>query len=327
VTDHEQLSRRRFLARAGKAGATAAAAGVLSYLLYDGKGPDGVEELAAKPLELPDYSVAGKEGQIAIARGDDRAKTLAAAVAALGGMESFIRSGDRVLIKVNAAFASPASLCATSHPDAVAEMIRLCQKAGAREVRVSDNPINDPDSCFRLTGIGKAASDSGAKVIVPRPSSFRNFSLKDASLIREWPLLHEPLDGVNKVIGMAPLKDHHRSGASMTMKNWYGLLGGRRNVFHQDINTIIKELALLIRPTLVVLDGTHTMMTNGPTGGSLADLKQTNTMIVGTDQVAVDAFGVTLLERTTSDLPYIDQAAQAGAGTADYKSLQPKEVA
>ena len=39
------------------------------------------------------------------------------------------------------------------------------------------------------------------------------------------------------------------------------------------------------------------MMTNGPTGGSLADLKATNTMIVSTDQVAADAFGATLLGR------------------------------
>ena len=85
---------------------------------------------------------------------------------------------------------------------------------------------------------------------------------------------------MTKLIGIAPVKHHHRSGASMSMKNWYGLLGGRRNIFHQDIHTIIAELAAMVKPTLVVLDGTTTMMANGPTGGSLADLKQTHTMIV-----------------------------------------------
>ena len=53
-------------------------------------------------------------------------------------------------------------------------------------------------------------------------------------------------------------QDHHRSGASMTLKNWYGLLGGRRNIFHQDVHTIIQELAMMIHPTLVVLDGVYT---------------------------------------------------------------------
>ena len=110
----------------------------------------------------------------------------------------------------------------------------------------------------------------------------------------------------------------------MTMKNWYGLLGGRRNVFHQDIHTIISELAQMVRPTLVILDGTNTMMSNGPTGGSLEDLKATNTMIASTDQVAADAFGATLLGKTAADLPFISKAAASGVGTADFESLNPR---
>jgi uncharacterized protein (DUF362 family) len=68
------------------------------------------------------------------------------------------------------------------------------------------------------------------------------------------------------------------------------------------------------------------MMTNGPTGGSLSDLKQTNTLIAGTDPVAVDAFGATLLGKSLSDLPYIRKAETAGVGTADYRSLNPAMV-
>jgi uncharacterized protein (DUF362 family) len=69
------------------------------------------------------------------------------------------------------------------------------------------------------------------------------------------------------------------------------------------------------------------MMTNGPTGGSLNDLKQTDTMIVSTDQVAADAFGSTLLGKSAADLPFIGKAEAAGVGTADYMSLKPVEVA
>jgi uncharacterized protein (DUF362 family) len=65
------------------------------------------------------------------------------------------------------------------------------------------------------------------------------------------------------------------------------------------------------------------MMTNGPTGGSLSDLKQTNTMIVSTDQVAADAFGATLLGKTVAELRYIAKAEAAGLGTTDYEALKP----
>jgi len=65
------------------------------------------------------------------------------------------------------------------------------------------------------------------------------------------------------------------------------------------------------------------MMTNGPTGGSLSDLKNTHTMVVSTDQVAADAYGASLLKRSLDQLPFIKKAESAGAGTADYLKLEP----
>jgi uncharacterized protein (DUF362 family) len=275
---------------------------------------------------LPDFSIPEAGKKMCIARGVDRTRTLQLALQALGGIETFVRKGDRVLIKVNAAFASPPLLSATTHPELVSELTRLCLNAGAAAVQVTDNPINDPASCFALTGIDQAARSAGAEVILPEERYFRPLTLKDARLIQNWPVLLRPVAGATKLIGLAPVKDHHRSGASMVMKNWYGLLGGRRNIFHQDIQTVIAELACMVKPTLVVLDGTTTMMTNGPTGGSLSDLKETRTLIVGTDQVAADAFGATLLDKTAGDLPFIAKAEALGAGTADYRSLSPIEV-
>ena len=263
---------------------------------------------------------------MSIVHGEDRVAALRRAIKSLGGIETFIKKNDRVLLKVNAAFATPAMLSATTHPAIVAEMVTLCYDAGAALVSVTDNPINDPASCFKLTGIAEAAGSAGAKVILPRAELFKSLTVPQAKLLRNRPVLYEPLQNITKIVGMAPVKDHHRSGASMVMKNWYGLLGGRRNIFHQDINTIITELAMMVNPSLVILDGTMTMMTNGPTGGSLSDLKQTNTMIVGTDQVAVDAFGATLLDSSFKDLPYIGMAEAAGLGTADYRSLDPVEL-
>lgn len=321
----ESLSRREFLGRAVKAGGCLAAAGAIAYATHDpaAPGPASVEPQAAA---LPDFSIPGQGKKMCIAHGSDRARSLQLALQALGGIETFIQKGDRVLLKVNAAFASPPMLCATTNPQLVTELARLCYAAGAATVAVTDNPINDPASCFALTGIGQAARSAGADVILPEERFFKPMTVKGAQLIRNWPVLMVPLAGVTKLIGIAPVKDHHRSGASMVMKNWYGLLGGRRNIFHQDIQTIIAELAGMVQPTLVVLDGTSTMMTNGPTGGSLADLKETRTLIVGTDQVAVDAFGATLLGKTAADLPFIAKAEALGAGTADYRSLSPVEV-
>jgi uncharacterized protein (DUF362 family) len=324
----KKLDRREFLFRAGKAGVSIAAAGTVSYLLYDSKGPSyriSADEL----VTLPDFSVSHRDGQtMSIVKGQDRIRTVDKAIELLGGIERFVKPGETVAIKPNVAFASPPMLGATARPELVAEVVRLCYSTGkAKKVIVTDNPINDPASCFTLSGVGKAASQAGAEVVMPRDNLFRYTTLAGGRLIKNWPIFYEPFKNIDKLIGIAPVKHHHRAGASMAMKNWYGLLGGRRNIFHQDINTIIAELAMMVRPTLVILDGTEVMMTNGPTGGSISDLKRANTLIASTDMVAADSFGCKLLGLAVSDLPYLTKAEKAGAGTTDYESLKPISAA
>jgi len=328
MTEHNnnEVARRQFLGRLTKGGVSIAAAGIIAAKLYDAQGPmPGVK--AEDLVTLPDFSIPQERGKtISIVTGPDRTKSVGMAIELLGGIGRFVQKGDKVAIKPNVAFASPSMLGATANPDLVAEVVKMCYKAGAKRVIVTDNPINDPASCFTLSGIGKAASQAGAKVILPKDHLFRHTTLADGRLIRNWPIYFKPLETIDKLIGVAPVKHHHRSGASMTMKNFYGLLGGRRNVFHQDINTIIAELAMMVKPTLVILDGTEVMMTNGPTGGSLSDLKRKNTLIASTDMVAADSFGSGLLDLKVSDLPYLAKAQAAEAGTTDYESLKPKRA-
>ena len=320
----KKLNRRQLLARAGKAGLSIAVAGAVSKLLYDAKGPRASVEGKGQ-VTLKNFSVQSKPGQtISIVKGPDRAATVNKAIESLGGIERFVKQGETVVIKPNVAFATPAMLCATTNPELVAEVVRLCYNRGkAKKVIIIDNPINDPASCFTLSGIGKAASDAGAEVVLPKANMFKDTSLPGGLLIKDWPIFFEPLSKADRLIGIAPVKNHHRAGASLTMKNWYGLLGGRRNIFHQDINTIITELATLVRPTLVILDGTEVMMTNGPTGGSTSDLKRANTLIASTDCVAADSYGCGLLGMKVSDLPYLAKAEKTGVGTTDYETLKP----
>ena len=317
--------RRDFMQRCARASFMAAAAAALGLGLWRGPGcrPDRRERGS---VPLPNFALPQQAGKLAVAHGQDRRKTVEAALAALGGMALFIRPADRVLLKVNAAFASAPILGATTHPDLVASVTRMCFEAGADQVLITDNPIGDPAGCFELTGIAPAARSAGARVVYPEPAMFESYTVPEAVLIRRWPVLSGPLQGVDKLIGLCPVKDHQRSGASMTLKNWYGLLGGRRNIFHQEIHTIIAELAMMVAPTLVILDGTQTMMRNGPTGGSLDDLKATHTLIAGTDPVAVDAMGAELLGKTARDLPHLALAEKAGAGTVDFQSLKPVVV-
>lgn len=322
MIDSDEISRRRFLARTAGAAFVAGVSGVVAWRVHDNNPPSRGQEIKAAPV-FPDWRIRDNGPKIAVITGKDRIATLDRGLMAMGGIERFIKPGETVMIKPNVGFAIPANLGATSHPDLVRAMVERCFAAGAREVRVTDNPVNDPASCFSLTGIQTAAEGAGAKVILPTADQFETVTLGGAALIRSWPVLTRPFDGVDKVIGLNPVKDHGRSGATLSMKNWYGMLGGKRSIFHQRVHDIIVEVAMLVKPTLVIIDGTWSMMRNGPTGGSASDLMATNTMILATDPVAGDAAGAGLLGRPLSDLPFIRKAADAGLGTMDFESLKP----
>jgi uncharacterized protein (DUF362 family) len=324
MAQNDKISRREFLARSAKAGISIAAAAAAAKWFYEPDVQNMFPKLSAVS-GLKDYSVSPVAGQtMSIVSGSTRSQTVRKAIELLGGIERFVKPGETVLLKPNIAFARPPRVCATSHPDIICEITRLCyEQAKAKKVYVTDNPINDPTSCFELSGIAPAAQQNGAEVILPKRNFFQPITLTGGKLIKNWPILYEPLKNINKVIGIAVVKNHERSGASMTMKNWYGLLGGTRNVFHQNINTIIVELAMLMKPTFVILDATEVMVSNGPTGGSTSDLKQTNIMIAGCDQVAVDSFGATLLNMKPASLPYLLKAETLGLGTTDFESLKP----
>ena len=97
---------------------------------------------------------------------------------------------------------------------------------------------------------------------------------------------------------MPVIKHHNLTLCTIGMKNLYGILGGRRNRLHQEIDQSIVDLAAFVRPTLTVVDGTRVLFRSGPQGGSLDDVRIENTVLCSTDQVAADARGAEFLGLT-----------------------------
>jgi uncharacterized protein (DUF362 family) len=322
-------SRRELLKLGGKLALAGAGFG---YLYGWRRDPTGAAALPQPDIvRLPEggFAVPGKPNlpEMVVVRGDDRAAMVRAGLEALGGIERFLAPGDRVVVKPNVAFDRSPALGATTHPDLVRAVVRLARGQNCADVKVVDNPINSPEGCFHKSGISKAAGEAGAEIVLPNPAHFRTLEVPGVELIARWPMFYRPFVGATRVIGLTPLKDHNLCSASMTMKNWYGLLGGRRNQFHQNIHQIISELASMMRPSLVILDAVATLVSNGPTGGSLSDVKPNHTMVLATDQLAADSYAYEmLLERDPTKLAYLDKAQALGVGNKDWRKVRWTEV-
>ncbi|HIA48267.1 MAG TPA: DUF362 domain-containing protein [Candidatus Hydrogenedentes bacterium] len=337
--DEAPMGRREFVRRVGLGAVVAGGLGYLAFApedapfsLRDGSGDR--TRFEPKPFRLDDYRVEKPEGMvqdIGIARGDrdgalhfsaeQKRNLLKASLDAIGGIEHYVRAGDVVLVKPNVAYDRPWIFGSTSDPEMLGELIRILYADGkASEVRVADNPIEYAEDCYRSTGIGKAVAAAGGRIIMPNARFFRELNTPGASLIENWSFFATPFDGVDKVIGFCPVKDHALCQASVSIKNWYGLLGGTRNQFHGDVHNVISDFTLMIKPTLTIIDGTRVLAEMGPIASDRRYVRDGNVVMAGLDPVAMDAWAIRhCLDRRDVYPAYLDLAVAKGGGRMDWE--------
>lgn len=321
------------LVRVGAAAGVLVGSAAFGRAVWDHKGGFGVAE-GTGARQVRDYRVASSQNQfaeLAIARSNklegpqlSPEQLVRNAMAAMGGMERFVSRGDVVVIKPNIGWDRMPIHAANTNPDVVGAVVQMAFEAGAKTVRVADGSCNDPNRCFQRSGIWRKAYSLGAEVILPAEHRYRTMRLK-GDVLDEWPIFTTLVDA-DKVINVPVAKHHNLAKFTAAMKNWYGVLGGRRNRLHQNIDTSIADLATFMRPSLTIIDAVRVLMRNGPQGGNIDDTKEMHTVIASVDQVAADAFACTLIGQHRDNMPYLKMGHERGIGTMFWENLRVKEV-
>ncbi len=313
-----RLSRREFLSRTGKAAGLAALTSTAGLALHV-RDPRPFDEDETKPL-VRDLRIAGLAPRLAVVHGEDPALLARASIEKLGGMGTFIKRGDVVVVKPNIGWDRMPEQAANTNPAVVREIIQLCLAAGAAKVIVTDVTCNETERCFQRSGIARAAEEAGAEVRRPRESDFTEVNTGGVMLGKQ-PVLKSFLEA-DKVINVPIAKHHSLTGTTLALKNLYGIISGNRSRLHQDIHNSLADLGNFLRPTLTVVDAFRILRRNGPQGGNLADVEYTKTLVACADTVAADAYAAETFFGLTSDrLNYLGFAQERGLGTADYRTL------
>jgi uncharacterized protein (DUF362 family) len=246
-------------------------------------------------------------------------KLTEAAIADLGGMGRFVGKGDIVWVKPNIGWNRRPELAANTNPEVVATLVRLCFEAGAKTVKVGDHPTHPARQAYQNSGIAAAAEAVGAQIVYLDERRFREVELGGERL-ESWPVYTEMLDA-DLVINVPIAKHHGLTKATLAMKNYMGVIGGRRGAWHQHIDMCLADITAYMRPRLCVLDAVRILIAHGPQGGSPDDVKLTGTVAAGTDILALDAYGATLMGHDPADLSFLQVADRRGLGTLDYRTL------
>jgi uncharacterized protein (DUF362 family) len=317
------MKRRDFIKKTGKAIGLAAVTGGTGFLFHNRESIAYQQFVAATTnFEVPADS--GLPG-LALAKNEDHVAALKVALDAVGGIKRFIKPGERVTVKPNVGWDRTPEQAANTNPLLVGEMVKQCLEAGAKEVIVTDVTCNYAPRCFLRSGIREAAEQAGGKVILPGDEDYIKIDL-GGEMLTVWPVLKHFIE-TDRLINMPIVKNHSLSVCTIAMKNLYGILGGRRNQLHQQIDQSIVDLAGFAKPTLTIVDATRVMVRGGPTGGSLEDVVIENSVMCATDQVAADSRGCEFLGMEGPKIGHIALAHSSGLGEIDYKAAGYKEVA
>lgn len=306
-----RIDRRTFLK--GAAAGSFAAAG---WPLLDGLLPAGGRGEA---------SASGPAGTVlAVAGGGNPEAMVRGAVGALGGMGRFVRRGDVVVVKPNIGWDRTPEQAANTNPEVVRTVVRLCLEAGAKKVRVVDRPCNDPRRCYKQSGIKDAVESIGSPAVVVEHADPRKFvekEIRNGKTLQRWTFYRDVLEA-DRTINVPIAKHHNASRLTMSLKNIMGILGGNRGNIHHDLDRNIVELNTVMRFDLIVLDAVRILTANGPQGGRLQDVRAADTIVAGTDPVAVDSYGATLFGIAGKDVPHVLYASQRGLGEIDLKKVR-----
>ncbi len=256
---------------------------------------------------------------IALIQGESPALITKEALAALGGMQRFISRGDIVVVKPNIGWDRTPEQAACTNPEVVQALVELCFDAGAKEVKVMDNPCNPARRTYVRSGIQKAAKSAGADVPLPNDHRLKKLPLH-GDILKEWEVYTDFVEA-DKIINVPIAKTHSLSRLTLGMKNWLGALGGNRNQLHQDIDHAMIDLAAFFKPVLTVMDGYRILLRNGPQGGRLSDVQLHKTVAAGVDYVALDAVGASFFGIKPEEIRFLQIAKEKGRGEIDLEKM------
>jgi uncharacterized protein (DUF362 family) len=164
------------------------------------------------------------------------------AIKALGGIEKFVKAGDDVIIKPNICVAYHTyEYAATTNPEVVGTLVSLCKAAGARRVRVIDQPFGgSAEQAYARSGIGEAVRNAGGLMEIMSSLKFKDATIPNGVDLKKWKVYSDVL-GADVVINVPIAKHHSLARLTLGMKNLMGVIQNRSEI-HFNIGQRLADL-------------------------------------------------------------------------------------
>ncbi len=260
-------------------------------------------------------------------------QALEQALSPIGGLESIVKPGQKVLLKVNALNGSAPDVAANTHPTVVAAVIKAVKKIGATPL-VGDCP-GDPkaivEKIMETNGISSAARSAGGELIdlyapgiseIPSPSGNKT--------IPSHRIARAVLDA-DVVINLPKLKTHNLTLFTGAIKNLFGCVPGfSKAKYHglaphpTEFSKSLVDILEIVKPKLNIIDAVYGMEGKGP---SFGEKRLLGAIMASTDAVALDAVSSAVIGYRPFDIDTTKIAHERRLGQGDLDQIDIEGLA
>ncbi|MBN1359294.1 MAG: DUF362 domain-containing protein [Sedimentisphaerales bacterium] len=241
----------------------------------------------------------------------------------LGGVEQFVKRGDRVLLKPNfIAPRAPGRHPAQTHPSVIVAVAALLKDYGAKPF-VADSPAwTDAKTCARVLGLTQPLAKLDVPILEMRASRSCSFGPGKPRV----KLSTLALDA-DAIVNLPKFKSHQQLVTTFAIKNMFGCVSGKRKaLWHFRAGDDAAQFCILLidiyrrlAPAVTIVDGIVAMEGQGPIRGTSKPL---GWLIAGADAIACETVCCQLVDAQPDQIPVLRTARQIGFGCSALDEIE-----
>jgi uncharacterized protein (DUF362 family) len=228
---------------------------------------------------------------------------LARAAALMGGVAEMFRGKQKVYIKSNLGITDvrlhAGRQVALADASVVRATVELIRRYYAGEIILGDASTGMPcREVYEAIGLDRALQGYDVRQVELNDGPFEEWAVPGAPAMFSRYAFSKDLRGVDAVVSIAKLKSHVSTGATVCLKNLFGMTpcpiyGAPRRYLHATIRLprVLVDVGAIFPPVLNVVDALVSQDDREWHGVPV----QTNALIVGNNVVATDATAIRLM--------------------------------
>ena len=221
--------------------------------------------------------------------------------------------GKRILLKPNLVETSSGAPHINTHPLVLRGAIEAFLRLGASAVMVAEGPGHRRDTLAVYEESGLADVLTEDRIRFHDLNYITGYGLPNVGGLTSMRTLTFPalFLEVDWIVSVAKMKTHHWTGATLSMKNLFGVMPGMyygwpKNVLHKaGIQDSILDINATLKPHFAIVDGIIGMQGDGPIMG---DPKQVGVLVMGRNLAAVDATCCRIMGIDPYKVSYLEKA-------------------